>query len=397
MKNTFSILFYPKRSANEKRMASLYLRITVEGERSEISLKRKVDIKNWNTRKGRLNGSSEEVRHFNKYIDDVKAELNRIYEKLMINKEYVSASRIKDIFTGNTRTEYMLLEVFENHNKEMESLIGKDYSKGTLQRYKAAKTHLTNYIKEILKKNDIAINLIDYKFISGLEYYLKFKKNCGHNNGWMDRDPFFHWKANWKTKDRQYLTEIELETLVNKKFKIERLEQVKDIFIFCCFTGLAYADVKKLNTVDIIRDISGNLWIKTERKKTSTLSSIPLLPTAKMILDKYNEHPYVVSGKGILPVLTNQKSNAYLKEIADLCGIDKNLTTHLARHTFATTVTLSNGVPIETVSKMLGHRSLKTTQHYAKVLDNKIANDMLELKKRIDNKAYVKKVNTKAS
>ena len=163
---------------------------------------------------------------------------------------------------------------------------------------------------------------------------------------------------------------------------MERLEKVRDIFLFSCFTGMAYIDVKTLGQDDIVIDTNGDKWIKTTRKKTKTRSSIPLLPVADAILEKYAAHPNVLMGKGLLPVLTNQKSNAYLKEIADLCGIKKNLTTHLARHTFATTVTLTNGVPIESVGRMLGHRSLKTTQIYAKVLDTKLAEDMLPLKNR---------------
>jgi site-specific recombinase XerD len=158
---------------------------------------------------------------------------------------------------------------------------------------------------------------------------------------------------------------------------------VRDIFLFCCYTGLAFADVKKLSENDIVFGINGKKWIKTKRQKTNSLSSIPLLEVPVAILEKYRDHAQVKSGKVVLPVLTNQKSNAYLKEIADVCGIKKNLTTHLARHTFATTVTLSKGVPIETVGKMLGHKSLKTTQIYAKVLDEKVGKDMEVLEQKI--------------
>jgi len=181
------------------------------------------------------------------------------------------------------------------------------------------------------------------------------------------------------------------ELLIDKEFSIPRLEQVKDIFLFCCYTGLAYADVKKLSKDDIIFGINGKRWIKTKRQKTDSLSSIPLLLVSESILEKYAFHPYVIVGKGILPVLTNQKSNAYLKEIADLCGIKKNLITHLARHTFATTVTLSNGVSMEFVSKMLGHKSLKTTQIYAKVVDKKVGREMDELEALRTKLAEIKK------
>ena len=240
---------------------------------------------------------------------------------------------------------------------------------------------------------------------------MKSKKNCDHNtavkyivnfkkiiriayaNQWINRDPFFHWKATWKTKEKQFLTQAELDTLRSKESFLPRLDLVRDIFVFCCYTGLAYSDVKQLKQGDIIIGVNGERWIKMARKKTGSISSIPLLPVAESIIEKYNEHPYVLDGKGVLPVLTNQKSNSYLKEIADVCGIRKNLTTHLARHTFATTVTLSNGVSIASVSKMLGHRSLKTTQIYAKVLDTKIADEMDLLKERLKEKESQKPEN----
>ena len=214
---------------------------------------------------------------------------------------------------------------------------------------------------------------------------VNFKKiiRIAYANEWITKDPFFHWKATWKTKEKQYLTQTELDILREKKSFLPRLDLVRDIFVFCCYTGLAYADVKQLKQENIIIGVNGDRWIKMQRKKTKAISSIPILPPAEDIIQKYSDHPYVIDGKGVLPVLTNQKSNAYLKEIADVCGINKNLTTHLARHTFATTVTLSNGVSIATVSKMLGHRSLKTTQIYAKVLDSKIADEMEQLKEKI--------------
>ena len=184
--------------------------------------------------------------------------------------------------------------------------------------------------------------------------------------------------------DREFLTQEEIQKMVEKELYTERLDQVKDIFLFSCFTGLAYADVKKLSRNDIVIGIDGDKWIKIKRSKTDTRSNIPLLPTAIDILNKYNGHPDVSNKGRLLPVLSNQKMNAYLKEIAVLSKINKNLTFHLARHTFATSVTLSNGVPIESVSKMLGHKSLRTTQHYAKILDRKVSDDMKALKDKLN-------------
>jgi len=179
------------------------------------------------------------------------------------------------------------------------------------------------------------------------------------------------------------LTETELQKIIDKEFDIERLCLVRDIFIFCCFTGLAYADVKKLKRNEIQIGIDGGKWIFTSRQKTEAPSRIPLLPTTLELLDRYKNHSQCSNGDKLLPVLSNQKMNAYLKEIADTCGIAKNFTFHIARHTFATTVTLGNGVPIETVSKMLGHKNLRTTQHYAKILDKKVSDDMAVLRKKL--------------
>ncbi len=205
-------------------------------------------------------------------------------------------------------------------------------------------------------------------------------------NQWMDRDPFYNFKVKFDAVEREYLNEEEVQKLIDKELYLDRLKIVRDMFVFSCYTGLAYSDVKKLSSADITKGIDGSKWIRIKRTKTKSLSSIPLLPLAEEILDRYKDHPEVKDGKYVLPVLSNQKSNAFLKEIAALCGITKPLTTHLARHTFATTITLTNGVPIESVSKMLGHKDLRTTQHYAKIVDRKISDDMQTLREKLEAK-----------
>ena len=241
---------------------------------------------------------------------------------------------------------------------------------------------------------DVDIDKLNYEFISEYEFWLKSVRKCGHNttmkylanfkkivlrclkNGWLQKDPFLGFNMAKREVERTALTEYELEKLSNIKFSIERLEIVKNIFLFSCYSGLAYADVLKLKRSEIAAGIDGEKWIFTKRQKTDVSSRIPLLPAALEIINRFEGHPQCKEKDRVLPVLSNQKMNSYLKEIADACGISKNLTYHIARHTFATTVTLSNGVPIETVSKMLGHRNIKTTQHYAKILDKKISEDM---------------------
>ena len=199
----------------------------------------------------------------------------------------------------------------------------------------------------------------------------------------LDKNPFVNYKAKVKEVERAYLVQEEIQAIVDKEFATERLNQVKDIFLFSCFTGLAYIDVKQLTRSNIGLGIDGGKWIFTNRQKTDTRSNISLLPIAEEILDKYKQHPQCLNEGKLLPVLSNQKMNSYLKEIADLCEINKELTFHIARHTFATTVTLTNGVPIESVSKMLGHKNLRTTQHYAKILDRKVSDDMKVLRTKI--------------
>ncbi|MDC1321734.1 site-specific integrase [bacterium] len=403
MQFTFSVLFYPRGNDVDKNgNAPIYLRITVNGKRNEFSIKRKVLLTKWNSEAGKVRGTTADVRELNRYMDAIKVKVHKIQETLSENKELITSEIIKNIYLGKNIKHKMLLEIFQAHNDKIARLVGKEFAPGTIERYKTAKKHVSDYIKLEYRIADIPVKDVDHKFISGLEYYLKTERKCAHNtaikyvtnfkkiiriafaNDWITKDPFINWKAKLKIVDREFLTQEEIQKMVEKELYIERLDQVKDIFLFSCFTGLAYADVKKLSRNDIVIGIDGDKWIKIKRSKTDTRSSIPLLPTALDILNKYNDHPDVSNKGRLLPVLSNQKMNAYLKEIAVLSKINKNLTFHLARHTFATSITLSNGVPIESVSKMLGHKSLRTTQHYAKILDRKVSDDMKVLRNKLE-------------
>ncbi len=406
MKNSISQLFYIKRSkADSNGKVNIYLRITVNSKRAELSIQRKVSLDKWNSSAGKIKGFSNEAQEINQYIDLISNKINKIHQRFVQEDKPFTSTNIIDTYLGKNENRKMLLKIFQDHNNQVEKLIGKDFAAGTALRYRTAKSHVEDYIKYEYKLDDIPVQEVDHKFITGLEYYLKTERNCAHNtaikyitnfkkvvriayaNDWISKDPFFNWKARLKTVDREFLSEEEIQNMIEKKFHISRLEQVKDIFIFSCFTGLAYADVKKLTKDNIVVGIDGNQWINTKRTKTNTVSNIPVLPEAAIVIEKYANHKEVICGNKLLPVLSNQKMNAYLKEIADLCGITKNLTFHLARHTFATTVTLTNGVPIESVSKMLGHKSLKTTQHYAKILDKKVSFDMNILRDKLNLKS----------
>lgn len=401
MSLSLSILFYIKKSkADSQSKSNIYLRITADGKRAECSIYRKVKTDRWNPKSQRALGNSSEAIEINRQIDLIRNKIYKIQQEYLSVEKRFDAVDLRDAYLGKNKAHKMLLEIFQEHNDKVESLIGKDFAAGTAERYRTSKKHISDFIKKKYNRNDIHVQDVDYKFITGFEYYLKTTRNCAHNsaikyitnfkkiiriahaNDWIDKDPFLHWKGKLKIVDREFLTEDEIQKIIQLEFKMERLDQVRDIFIFCCFTGLAYADVKKLNRCDISIGADGEEWVKTKRSKTDTRSNIPILPIAKTIIEKYKDNEILKEKDLVLPVLSNQKMNAYIKEIATLAGIRKNLTFHLARHTFATTVTLTNGVPIESVSKMLGHTNLKTTQHYAKILDMKVSKDMSILRNK---------------
>jgi integrase len=283
----------------------------------------------------------------------------------------------------------------------MKALIGKEFAPATYMRYKTAHGHTKDFIRWKYGTDDLEIKELNYEFVTQFVFWLKTERTCGHNaaikyignfkkivlecmkKGWLQKDPFADFKASRKEVIRVALTKEELERIAKKKYTVDRLAHVRDIFLFSCYTGLAYIDVYQLRRSDIVTGIDGGSWINTTRQKTDSPTRLPLLPAALEIIAKYEEDTYCINKGLVLPVLTNQKMNSYLKEIADGCDVDKNLTFHIARHTFATTVTLSNGVPIETVSKMLGHKSLKQTQHYAKIVDLKISEDMQVLRTKL--------------
>ncbi len=402
MKHSFSQLFYLKGKHYQKGVeVPIYLRLTVNGRRSELSISRKIDPEKWSAKLGKMRGNHLRANELNSYLDSVKNKINKIHARLVDENTAFTSLDIKRLYLGKGEKLKMLVQLFDEHNQQMEKLVGIEFALGTYKRYHTTRNHVAQYIRSEYGRTDIPVRDVNLKFIKGFEYFLKVSKDCNHNsalkyvnnfkkiirmavaNDWIAKDPFYNYKVQFKTVEREFLSKEELTTLVEKEIEGDRLNIVRDMFVFCCFTGLAYIDVQKLNESNIVKHIDGSWWIQAKRTKTKSKLGIPLLPTALAILEKYQDHPKVVNGDCVLPVLSNQKSNAYLKEIAELCGINKNLTTHLARHTFATTVTLSNGVPIETVGQLLGHKNLRTTQHYAKIIDRKVGNDMELLKVKL--------------
>ncbi|WP_310377935.1 site-specific integrase [Flavobacterium sp.] len=404
MKTKITLHFYAKRTkANAAGQLPIYVRLTVDGKRLEFSTKKFVENSKWSSELSKMKGTTEEARSINSYLDLMKTKVFNAQMELMHRNENLTIENFKEKLLGTEQRQRMLIPIFQDHNNKIKELVGKEYAPGTLERYKTSLSHTVEFLQWKFKVSDIEINKIDHAFVTDYEFWLRSVRNCANNtavkyiknfskiiklclaNDWLDKNPFANYKSKVKEVERVYLSEEEIQRIIEKDFKTERLSLVRDIFLFSCFTGLAYIDVKNLTKAHISIGIDGEKWIFTHRQKTESASKIPILPVTQMIIDKYADHPKSNNEDRLLPILTNQKMNAYLKEIAAVCEIEKDLTFHIARHTFATTVTLTNGVPIESVSKMLGHKNLRTTQHYAKVLDKKVSEDMKILRDKFSS------------
>ncbi|MFR9578972.1 MAG: site-specific integrase [Rikenellaceae bacterium] len=415
-RSTFKVLFYLKKGAeNSNGETMIMARITLNGVRCNFSTKQKIKTDSWNVDGNKAIGRSSEVNQINNLLDKIKSSLMSIYQEMLLTDNYVTAEKVRNAFMGNGESCATILSLFDKHNDDVKSLVGISKSAATLQKYGVTRRHISEFIRHKYNVADMYINEINAMFVNDFDVYLRTIACCGANttakflqffkriviiardNGMMKADPFANYKIRIEKVDRGYLSQAEVNKIVKKKLCSERLEQVRDIFIFACFSGLAYIDVKNLTDSNIKTMFDGKKWIITKRQKTNTKVEVPLLTIPERIIKKYR-------GKAkdnlLLPVISNQKLNSYLKEIGDVCGIEQKLTFHLARHTFATTTTLANGIPIETVSKMLGHTNISTTQIYARITNDKISKDMKDLSdkfaetedmyKTIDNKPSIK-------
>ncbi|PXY01629.1 recombinase [Marinifilum breve] len=396
------LLHIRKDKLNKKGEAPIFMRVTVNGKRAEISTKQFVQPEKWNNQAGIVKGTKEDVRALNQFLTNYKSKANRIYQKLIENDKTVSAKIIKDTLLKKQTNTSSLVKAFEQHNTLLKERVGIDYSPSTYKRYETTLDHIKNFIKFKYDQNDILLNELNYQFIEDLAHYFKTVRKCNHNSSikyiknfkkviflaikkeWLDKDPFVNFSVKLEETKRVYLSQEELDRLEKKEFKVKRLEQIKDFFVFSCYTGYPYSEIEKLSPDHIQSHFDGKKWIITERTKTKTQANIPILPKAFVIIEKYKNHPDSIRNNKLFPIPSNVKYNAYLKEIADLCEINKNLTTHVARHTFATTIALSNGVSIETVASILGHKSIRTTQIYAKVVEEKVSKEMDSLLNKLN-------------
>ena len=403
-RDSFRVLFFLKKTRLLKNgEASVCMRITVNGTRVENNIRKSIDPALWSQAKETARGKSRRACDLNTYIEEARIKLYQIFCELEQQNRPVTAHLLQELFFGQEKPEEVrtLLGTMQEHNDQCRALVGTDYALITVRRYESCRRYLAELIRQRYGKEDLPLTEVNGELVRAFAFYLKTEKGCQQNtvirymkclkkitnlaraNDWMAKDPFLGIRFHEKEVVREFLTMDELQTIYRKEFPLERLTLVRDVFIFAAFTGLAFIDVQQLAPEHIVRDNNGNLWIRKPRQKTKNMCNIPLLDIPQEILRKYADHPTCRKKGVLLPVPCNQKMNSYLKEIADICMIRKNLTTHTARHSYATSVCLANGVSLENVAKMLGHSNIKMTQHYARVLDSSILRDMMQVERAI--------------
>jgi len=405
-KHTFSTFFWLQTTRAINNEALLYIRITVDGKRVNLSLKKRVPVSLWDAKKKKAKGTSAQSKQINLYIEEVSTKLFQIYQDLKFKDELITAKLIKSLYTGDNQESKSLKNIFSYHSQKIANTL----ASGSIRNFGITENYVFKFLEKKKSTTDIYLNQLNFEFLSHFELFLCDIWPVGHpkalsNNTrmkhiqrlrkvvtlayhleWIERDPFVRWKMTYDKTNREFLSEIELKNLEDKVFISKRLDRVRDLFVFSCYTGISYVDIMNLKPNNLVISIDGGNWIMTKRQKTDTIVKVPLLGQALDIVNKYKDHPSTAINGSLLPVLTNEKLNVFLKEVANFVGIQKNLTFHMARHTFATTITLSNGVPIETVSKLLGHTKISTTQIYARVLEHKVSGDMKALEDILDLK-----------
>ncbi|MCD8739111.1 site-specific integrase [Mucilaginibacter roseus] len=402
---SFGVHFTIKKERSKDGVTNVYAAITVNKERVRFALKHYVKVEHWDAGRGGLRIKVPEAKETNAYLEQVKFTITTYYQQLQIAGKEVTPQLLKAMFLGEeTEQTYSLSKLMDYHYETASAAL----TWSTLKHYAVTRRYLEKFLKEKRNTTDIRINDIDYKFIIDFETYLRNHKPKDHqrpmnNNGvmkhlirlrkmttlalkltWISRDPFKNYKFRYKKVETAFLNQKELDSIQGKDFAIDRLNIVRDLFVFSCYTGLSYVDLMNLKESNITAGEDGAQWIKLFRQKSNEPTNIPILPVAQRILERYRKSDRAEIAGTLFPNLSNQKVNSYLKEIGFMNGIKKVLTFGVARHTFATTVTLSNNVPIETVSKMMGHTKIATTQIYARVLLKKISDDMGQLKKIIE-------------
>lgn len=404
--STFSVLFWLYSSRSKNGKAPIYARISVNGKKLNISLKRRIPINEWDSTKQRVKNSSNHARSTNQYLDEFYSGLFQSFQQLRIEGKHITPHSVKARFMDEEvdSQHFTMRDLVSYHNSNMfPKLHG-----NTSRLYLTSQKYIFLFLKKKLKLEDIRLDELNYKFILDFENFLRkhkpnhYQKQIGNNAvmkhiqrlrkmvslayrlEWIDKDPFRQFKQRLTPTNREYLSAEELQAIEELELQSKRLKTVRDLFVFSCYTGVCYTDLMLLTEDNVVMGLDKKYWIITRRQKTHNPVKIPLLKKAFDLIGQYKEDSRSVINNTLFPRISNQKMNAYLKEIASEANIKKNLTFHMARHTFATTVTLTNGVPIETISKMLGHRKLTTTQIYAKVLERKVGEDMEILRNKLE-------------
>lgn len=398
-RSTFKILFYIKRSNPKKNgKVAIMGRITIDGKRSQFSTKLEIYPDEWNNEWGKSIGNSTDATAINSMLDKIRGKIVTYYYKLMDIDGYASPDKIKNILLGFEEKGKTIIYYFDKFNEQYRSKVGVTVRRTTYLRYELVKKRLSGFMEKTYKVKDMPYREITTVFIQNFYQFLRSKYKSGNNNamktiqhlraiffyiknsGEYFPDPFANFKISFEKKERSFLTKAELIALYNKKLPSERLERVRDIFLFCSYTGLSYSDLQNLTKEKIRTNIDGHLWIMATRNKTGIPYKVRLLDIPIAILKKYE---YLQEYGELLPIISNQKMNEYLSEITNICGINKRITSHSARHTFGT-LCLTEGMSIESVSKLLGHTKIKTTQIYAQITDQKLSNEMDKLAKKLN-------------
>ena len=399
-----NIMYYLRKSrVKQNGEAPIYVRFTVKSKRADLSTGITVHPKHWSQTRQRAKDKVPGAYTINERLDKLRTEIQDLYNQLKSSREDLTVTSIKNELLQYTNSKGVL-EVFDYYLESMLAKLNKGYSMETYKHYKSSRKRLASFLYSQYKRSDFPLDSINFNFLDSFDIYLKQVFKVHQNTAWnyhkhlrrilnlavsmehIQKNPYHKYEVRLEETHREFLTIGELTKIEVKEIQIERLAAVRDIFVFACYTGLSYSDISKLNINHLRKGNDKKEWIIIDRSKTKNRCRIPILPMAKEILKKYEDYPQNRIKGLLLPVLTNQKMNSYLKELGDICDISKSITMHMARHTFATTITLSNGVPIETVSKILGHTSLKTTQIYAKILDQKISEDMDQLLCRLNQR-----------
>ena len=399
-----SILLWLRTSKKDLTgFSTVMVRITIDGKRTEWSLGRKVNPNHWITGAGMLKPGAKEANVVNNYLNQVRGQLQQIFNLLTAQNQIITPEMVRDTFLGvdkdEKRQKKTILDAFEYHNAKFKEKVdvGKG-SKKTHTRLQITKNKVIAFMQDVLKVKDKPLEELKLSFATEFEHYLSVKHKLQTNTSmkyvkivkqimnfavgleWISVNPFLQFKCSYSNPEREVLTQLEIDLLYSKRMPNKRLEQVRDVFIFACYTGFAFADIEKLESNAVVKGIDGEYWIQTSRVKTNAAENVMLLDIPLEIIEKYKYDEGCKIKNRLLPVISNQRYNSYLKEIADISNINKNLTSHIARHTFATTVTLANGVSLESVSALLGHKSIRTTQIYAKVAQTKLSSEMKQLK-----------------